>query len=90
GSRKSPLFFNFYEKRFEIANREKISELEALTKYGIYNRYELRLANEKATQAVEAFILGDSPKRLGEIGVGLINAKLIVWDRLESDARIVD
>ena len=87
--RERVLSFNFYEKRFEIANREKISELGALTKYGIYNRYELR-ANEKATQAVEAFILGDSPKRLGEIGVGLINAKLIVWDRLESDARIVD
>ncbi|OTN86626.1 replication initiation factor domain-containing protein [Enterococcus faecium] len=90
GSRKSPLFFNFYEKRFEIANREKISEIEALVKYGIYNRYELRLANEKATRALEEFILGDSPKRLGEIGVGLINKKLIVWDRLESDARIVD
>lgn len=90
GSRKSPLFFNFYEKRFEIANREGISELDALVKHGIYNRFELRLANEKATQAIEAFILGESPKKLGEIGVGLINAKIIVWDRLDTDARVVD
>lgn len=57
---KESIVFQFLRKRFEIANREKISEIEALTKYGIYNRYELRLANEKATQAVEAFILDHS------------------------------
>lgn len=87
GSRKSPMFFNFYEKRYEIANRERISVEDALLKYGIYNRYELRCAAEKATEIIDRFITGTN---LGEIGAGLINDKLTVYDLLDSESRIVN
>ena len=81
------MFFNFYEKRYEIANRERISVEDALLKYGIYNRYELRCAAEKATEIIDRFITGTN---LGEIGAGLINDKLTVYDLLDSESRIVN
>lgn len=87
GSRKSPLFFNFYEKRYEISNRERISVEDALLKYGIYNRYELRCAAEKAMEIIERFITGTN---LGEIGAGLINDKVTVYDLLDSESRIIN
>lgn len=87
GSRKSPLFFNFYEKRFELARKERLSVDEALLKYGIQNRYEVRCSNEKAMGVIKYFIQG---MKLGEIGAGLINSKVIVYDELDSKTRIVN
>ena len=87
GSRKSPLFFNFYEKRFELANKEGLSEDDALLKYEIYNRYEVRCSDVKAMEVIKQIIYG---KRLGEIGAGLINSKVIVYDLLDSESKIVN
>ncbi|MBO0455066.1 replication initiation factor domain-containing protein [Candidatus Enterococcus murrayae] len=87
GSRKSPLFFNFYEKRFELANKEGISVDEALLKHEIYNRYEVRCSAERAMEVVRYFISG---KYLGKIGAGIINSKLIVYDLLDEETKIVN
>ena len=58
GSRQSNLYFNFYEKRYELAKSEQISVEESLEIFGIWNRYELRFAQEKAQLAIEEYISG--------------------------------
>ena len=77
GSRQSNLYFNFYEKRYELAKKEQISLEEALEIFGIWNRYELRFAHEKAQLAVEEYINGVD---LGEIARGIINHEMQVYD----------
>ena len=58
GSRQSQLYFNFYEKRYEIARMENISLEESLEIFGIWNRYELRFSDQKAQVVVEEYING--------------------------------
>ncbi|WP_438782045.1 replication initiation factor domain-containing protein [Enterococcus sp. DIV0187] len=87
GSRKSPLYFIFYEKRLEIASREKMTEEEALLDYGIFNRYEIRCAAERAMDVISQFITGTD---LGVIGAGIINSRITVYDLLDSEAKIVN
>lgn len=77
GSRQSNLYFNFYEKRYELAKAEQISLEESLEIFGIWNRYELRFANEKAQLAIEEYINGVD---LAEIARGVINHELEVYD----------
>lgn len=52
GSRQSNLYFNFYEKRYELAKNEQISVEQSLEIFCIWNRYELRFAQEKAQLAI--------------------------------------
>ena len=77
GSRQSNMYFNFYEKRYEIARRENMTVFESLGVFGIWNRYEIRLAREKAQSVVEEFCGGVD---LAEIARGLINSRLEVFD----------
>lgn len=77
GSRQSELYFNFYEKRFELAKSERISVEEALEIFGVWNRYELRFSDKKANSIVEEYLLGVD---LAEIARGIVNAKLQVYD----------
>lgn len=77
GSRQSNMFFNFYEKRYEYAKKEKISVEEALETFGVWNRYEIRLAQEKAHGLVEKFIDGSE---LGELARGLVNNEMTVYN----------
>ncbi|MDQ8759087.1 replication initiation factor domain-containing protein [Streptococcus ruminantium] len=77
GSRQSNMYFNFYEKRYEIARRENMTVFESLGVFGIWNRYEIRLAREKAQSVVEEFCGGVD---LAEIARGLINSRLDVFD----------
>ncbi|SDB44858.1 phage replication initiation protein [Streptococcus henryi] len=77
GSRQSNMFFNFYEKRYEYAKKEKISVEEALETFGVWNRYEIRLAQEKAHGLVEKFIDGTE---LGELARGLVNNEMTVYN----------
>lgn len=77
GSRQSQMYFNFYEKRFELARSERISVEEALEIFGIWNRYELRFSDKKANSIVEEYLFGVD---LAEIARGIINAKLQVYD----------
>ena len=50
---------------------------ESLEIFGIWNRYELRFANEKAQLAIEEYINGVD---LAEIARGVINHELEVYD----------
>lgn len=77
GSRQSNLYFNFYEKRYELARSEQISVEESLEIFGIWNRYELRFSQEKAQLAIEEFVNGVD---LGEIARGIINHEIQVYD----------
>lgn len=77
GSRQSNLYFNFYEKRYEIAKREGIDVWEALEVFGIWNRYELRLSQGKAQGAVEEFLSGVD---LAELARGILTAEIAVYD----------
>ena len=77
GSRQIQLYFNFYEKRYEIARMENISLDESLEIFGIWNRYELRFSDQKAQGVVEEYIAGVD---LGEIARGIINKEIQVYD----------
>lgn len=79
GSRQSNLYFNFYEKRYEIAKREGIDVIESLEVFGIWNRYELRLSQVKAHGLVQKFLDGVD---LGELAKGLLVAEFEVYDGL--------
>ncbi|WP_161948343.1 replication initiation factor domain-containing protein, partial [Streptococcus suis] len=48
GSRQSTMFFNFYEKRYELAKKERMTVDEALAVFEVWNRYELRFSDTKA------------------------------------------
>ena len=72
GSRQSQLYFNFYEKRYEIARMENISLEESLEIFGISHRYELRFSDQKAQGVAEV--------NLGEIARGIVNKEIQVYD----------
>ncbi|WP_409374054.1 replication initiation factor domain-containing protein [Streptococcus suis] len=77
GSRQSNMYFNFYEKRYELARREGMTVSESLGVFGVWNRFEIRLAREKSEAVVEEFTGGVD---LAEIARGLINSRLEVFD----------
>lgn len=77
GSRKSNMFFNFYEKRYEFAQKEGINIEEALEIFGVWNRYEIRLSQAKAQRLVEHFVDGQD---LGNLARGLINQEMMVYE----------
>lgn len=52
GTRNSLVYFCFYQKNYEIANREKIPVEEVDVK----NRYEIRLHSEKAQKFIEFYL----------------------------------
>ena len=90
GSRQSQLYFNFYEKRYEIARMENISLDESLEIFGIWNRYELRFSDQKAQGVVEEYIAGVD---LGEIARGIINKEIQVYDGINqfgASIRVLD
>lgn len=86
GSRQSPYYFNFYEKDFELAKKEQISVEMAREKYGIKNRYEVRLANEKAYLFVEYLL--STGETLEWVVKELIDTSLKVYDCDEEGFKI--
>lgn len=80
GSRQSSLYFNFYEKRFELAKKEKITVEESLEIFGIWNRYEVRYSHDTAQALVMKFIEGYD---LGDMVRGLINQRLSVYQGID-------
>lgn len=77
GSRQSNVYFNFYEKRYELAQKEKMSYVESLSTFGVWNRFEIRLAKEAAQSMVEEYVSGVD---LGTLAKGLINKKMQVYN----------
>ena len=85
GSRQSPLYFNFYQKDYELARKESVSVEEAREKYEIKNRYEIRLSDEKAFLFVEYFL--SSGESLDWLVKEIINQSLTVFD-IEEGAKV--
>ena len=77
GSRQSQLYFNFYEKRYELAQQENISLEESLEIFGIWNRYEIRFSDQKAQGTIEEYVNGVD---LGEIARGVVNKEIQVYN----------
>jgi phage replication initiation protein len=80
GSRQSQMFFNFYEKDYELAQKEGISLEESRKLFGVKNRYEIRLADEKAEQVLQ-YIRGGY--NLGQIAKRLIDTSIQVYSPQE-------
>lgn len=77
GSRQSDQYFNFYEKRFELAKREGIDVQEALEVFGIWNRYELRFSHSKAQGVIDELLAGVD---IAEVARGVLNHEIMVYD----------
>ncbi|MFI3805593.1 replication initiation factor domain-containing protein [Vagococcus fluvialis] len=88
GSRQSPFYLNFYQKDYELAKKEEISVEMARQKYGIKNRYEIRLADEKAYLFVEYLL--STGETLEWIAKELIDSALKVYDCDEDGLRTHD
>ncbi|MFD2305074.1 replication initiation factor domain-containing protein [Enterococcus termitis] len=85
GSRQSHLYFNFYQKDYEIAKEKESSVEMARQKYGIKNRYEVRLADEKAYLFVEYLL--STGETLEWVTKELIDTSLKVYDCDEDGIR---
>lgn len=69
GSKQSNIYFTMYQKNYEQAKKNKVSAEE----YGVWNRYEIRLADEKAEEAVTEILRQNN---IGEIGRGILKGYL--------------
>lgn len=85
GSRQSPLYFNFYQKDYELARKEKMSVEDVRLKHQIKNRYEIRLADEKAFLFVEYFL--SSGESLDWLVKEIVNASLTVYE-IENELKV--
>ncbi|EGO2598973.1 helix-turn-helix domain-containing protein [Enterococcus faecalis] len=85
GSRQSPFYLNFYQKDYELAKKEEISVEMARQKYGIKNRYEIRLADEKAYLFVEYLL--STGETLEWVVKELIDTAIKVYDCDEAGMR---
>lgn len=85
GSRQSPLYFNFYQKDYELARKEGLSIEKAREIHEIKNRYEIRLSDEKAFLFVEYFL--STGESLDWLVKEIINASLVVYE-IEDGVRV--
>jgi phage replication initiation protein len=85
GSRQSPMYMNFYQKDFELAKKEQISVEMARQKYEVKNRYEVRLADEKAYLFVEYLL--STGESLEWVVKELIDTSIKVYDCDEDGIR---
>lgn len=85
GSRQSPLYFNFYQKDYELARKEGLSIEKAREIHEIKNRYEIRLSDEKAFLFVEYFL--STGESLDWLVKEIINASLVVYE-IEDGMRV--
>ncbi|MGG5309939.1 replication initiation factor domain-containing protein [Enterococcus sp. DIV1304_2] len=85
GSRQSPLYFNFYQKDYELARKEGLSIEKARETHEIKNRYEIRLSDEKAFLFVEYFL--STGESLDWLVKEIINASLVVYE-IEEGMRV--
>ncbi len=76
GSRQSTMFFNFYEKRYELAKKERMTVDEALAVFEVWNRYELRFSDTKAQAVVSEFIAGVD---IAEVARGILAKEIQVY-----------
>ncbi|MFC3635109.1 ATP-binding protein [Enterococcus rivorum] len=71
------MFVRFYEKRYELASKMRMTLDEVLEEHGIWNRYELELGKGYNEQVFNDYINGVS---LDEIAINLLLSKFEVYD----------
>ncbi|WP_348821055.1 replication initiation factor domain-containing protein [Lactococcus garvieae] len=79
GSKRTHLFFRFYEKDYERAEQEKVSVESVRDLYGLKNRYEIVMRKEISNAFVERFV--NENFNFAEEGVKLINDNLTFYDK---------
>ncbi|MGG5314483.1 replication initiation factor domain-containing protein [Enterococcus sp. AZ072] len=77
GSRKSMLYFCFYQKNYEQRRKKNIP----LEESSIINRYELRTRHEKADKLVQQLLKAD---KIDPVIFALINHSICFYDRKPS------
>lgn len=78
GSKRTHLYFRFYEKDYERAEQEKISVEAVRELYGLRNRYEIVMRKNVSNSFIHDFV--DNLLDLAEEGVKIINDNLIFYD----------
>ena len=77
GSRQSELYFNFYEKRYEIAKKEGISVSDSVRLFGIWNRYEVRFSQGKARSFISEILAG---REIAELTRSIFQGAIQIYD----------
>lgn len=75
------IFMRFYEKRYELANKLKMSVEDVLEEYKIWNRYELELGREVNPHVFTRYLSGES---LEDIAIDLLLTKIEVYEEIET------
>ena len=78
GSKRTHLFFRFYEKDYERAEQEKTSVEAIRDLYGLKNRYEIIMRKAISNAFVRDFV--ETNFNLAEEGVKIINDNLTFYD----------
>ncbi|MDR2976952.1 MAG: replication initiation factor domain-containing protein [Streptococcaceae bacterium] len=81
GSRKSPLFFRFYEKDAEQAKMHRTTVEEIHNLYGYKNRYEIVLRKSRANRFIRDHVAESFD--IVERGIAIINSQMIVFSDLQ-------
>lgn len=77
GSRQSEMYFNFYEKRYEIAKKEGISVSDSVRLFRIWNRYEVRLSQGKARSFISEILAGSG---IAELTRSIFQGAIQIYD----------
>lgn len=77
GSRQSEMYFNFYEKRYEIAKKEGISVSDSVRLFGIWNRYEVRFSQGKARSFISEVLAG---AEIAELTRSIFQGAIQIYD----------
>ena len=77
GSRQSEMYFNFYEKRYEIAKKEGISVSASVRLFRIWNRYEVRFSQGKARAFVSEVLAGSE---IAELTRSIFQGAIQIYD----------
>ena len=76
------VFIRMYEKRFELADKLRLSVEDVLEEYGIFNRYELELGKEVNPYVFQRYLSGEC---LADIAIDVLMSKLEVYEEIETD-----
>lgn len=80
------MFVRFYEKRYELASKMRMTLDEVLEEQGIWNRYELELGKGYNERVFSDYINGVS---LDDIAINLLLSKIEVYDeQLNENGRV--
>ena len=71
------MYFNFYEKRYEIAKKEGIRVSDSVRLFEIWNRYEVRFSQGKARAFISRVLEGEE---IAELTRGIFQGAIQIYD----------